>query len=298
MVDEGLEHPKRCPIDTRLPEFRLGIIGGCLSHQRGVPATLLYHQQLAGLLKANDGLKLSLRFDHGYESSNRDRLVRLANRVPLDGVLLNVRAIFTRKAGILASYKSDGVRSYVVHPCLFRQSEFGVWNRLENHRFDGAPVITRLKIHPRQNSNAPLPGARIGKFHWRESNQFFGMLLGLDRWAIQDELFDLDGFHQICQEKRLPCFVLCPTVSASSLVMSHLCRKLNAALQVRLSGLHIPFCLPAGAAGGHRPAGGGLPPLHFGDGLHLTVDGHQTLAQQLYPSIAPWIQGILDKTVA
>jgi hypothetical protein len=298
MVDEGLEHPKRCPIDARLPEFRLGIIGGCLSHQRGVPATLLYHQQLAGLLKANHGLKLSLRFDHAYESSNRDRLLRLSKRVPLDGVLLNIRAVFTRKAGLLSSYKSDGVRYYVVHPFLFRRREYGVWNRLENHRFDDAAVLTKIKTYPRQNTNAPLPGARIGRFYWRESNQLFGMLLGLDRWAIQDELFDLNGFHQVCQEKRLPCFVLCPTVSAGSLVMSHLCRKLNAALQVRLSGLHIPFCLPEGAAAGARPAGSDLPPLHFGDGLHLTVDGHRSIARQLYLSIAPWIQGILDKTVA
>jgi hypothetical protein len=255
-----------------------------------MPASGLYHQQLACLLKTNDGLRLSLKFDHAYELNNRDRLIRLTDRVPLDGVLLNIRAAFTRKAGFISSYKSEGARYYVLHPFLFRRREFGVWNRLENQGFKDSIVITSRRSPTHRDFNAPPPGVRISRFRLGESNHLIGMLLGLDRWAIQDELFDLAGFNQVCLEKRLPFFVLCPVLSDSSFVLSRLCRKLTAAIRARLSVLRVPCCSLEHLVGDTQI------PLHLSDGIHLTADGHRLLAEQLYSGMTPWIKAILDKT--
>lgn len=75
-----------------LREFRLGIIGGCMSHQRRIPLNALYQRKLAVLLEADPGVRLRTYIVRDFESDLRARLDRLLAGPPVDGVLAHIRA--------------------------------------------------------------------------------------------------------------------------------------------------------------------------------------------------------------
>jgi hypothetical protein len=270
-----------------MPEFRLGIIGGCMSHQPGIPMSKLYHRQLAQMLRTNDGVQLRIKIAHRFEANYQDRLIDLINHNSLDGVLLHSRVMFIRKAGLFATYTSEGATHYVIHPFLFRRQEFGKWMEFETQNFDNSFVIFSRKAPIQNTFGNAVPGIRIGGLRLRGLNQVIGMLVGLDKWAIEDEMFEITGFNQICLEKRIPFFVLGPTPHAH---LNHLCRKMSGALEIRLPTMNIPFCRIENITGINGA------PMQLNDGMHLTVDGHHFVAEQLYPLIAPWIKIITNGT--
>jgi len=118
-------------------------------------------------------------------------------------------------------------------------------------------------------------------------NFLAGMLFGLDQWAIEDELFELACFKQICQEKGIPFFVLGPTPVTNSFLRNKIWEKMNAVLKARLPGMNIPFCSVEGIT-----SISGLD-LQLGDGIHLNIAGHEYVAKQLHPFLAPWMKSIL-----
>lgn len=268
-----------------MPEFRLGIIGGCLSHQPGIPISQLYHQQVAQRFKSDENLELKVRLGRGFDLSYPERLRELLARAPLDGILLHSRVVFARKTGLLVYSETNGMRSYVLHPFLFNRQLHGEWMKLEREQFQRLPVLVRQKAPENYAFAEPLPGARVGGFRLNRLNQIFGSWLGLDNWAIADELYELRAFQRACAAEQLPFLVMGPTPSGNS---TQLVEKMDRALQANLPRWGIPYCSLATS-----PQAQGNP-IQFGDGTHLTVEGHRFVAERLSPLLAPWAKAILS----
>jgi hypothetical protein len=269
-------------------EFRLGIVGGCMSHQNDIPFNQLYHRQIAKCLLADTELRLRVSIAHDFELEYRDRLLRLLERASLDGVLLHIRVAFTRKVSLLPVDFPNGKRQRFLHPFLFRQSEFG-WNQ----------YLLSLGTTPgrrgtRRVTDPDLPGfdaSTIRKLKGRliDLNFFLGTICGLDDWAIEDELLMLARFHQLCQEQDLPIYVLGPTPCLRSKWQAQVCQKMNSRLKSHLSELGIPF------TSFEKTSPGDLQVLIQADQLHLTIAGQQYVAELIYEGLGPWIREISSK---
>ncbi len=83
---------------------RLGIAGGCLSHQPGIPFSRLYHQVLSRRLQDAYAVRLRSVIDHSFASPLDQRLTALAGR-ETDLVLVHVRSVFTVNETML--YRRD-----------------------------------------------------------------------------------------------------------------------------------------------------------------------------------------------
>lgn len=276
-------------LPPELTEFRLGIIGGCMSHQDGIPLNQLYHRQIAKWLSTDTGLRLRVSIAHDFELEYGDRLLKLLERIPLDGVLFHIRVAFTRKISLLPVDFPNGKRQRFLHPFLFRQSEYG-WNQ----------YLLSLNTSPRKRGNRrvtdpEIPGIDAGtirklKGHLVDLNFILGSLFGLDDWAIEDELLMFTRFQQICQEQALPIYVLGPTPCLRSKWQAQVCQRMNIRLKSHLSELGIPFTSL------DQTSPSDMQTLIQADRLHLTIVGQHYVAKLLYEGLGPWIREIASKT--
>ncbi len=273
-------------------DFQLGIIGGCMSSQAGIPFSKLYHRQLAAILDREDGIHLRVVIAREFESEYVDRLNSILCDTRLDGVLLHVRVTFQSKAALLARRDSDGKRQYFLHPYLFKRREFG-WVQSDAARSRLVLKIAQRDIKPEDDGHrhgVHLGEPRIAVFRLRDVNWIIGSLIGLDDWAIEDELRMLARCQQTCIEAKIPLFVLGPTPTGISKWKYHLCQKMNRTLQSKLPEMGIPLCCfePLLDPAGNR--------LINADGIHLTVDGHTYVANLLAEGMTPWIKTLVGQS--
>lgn len=272
-------------------EFTLGVLGGCLSHQRGVPPSQLYHRRLARQLRARGAGTLRVRIARDFEQSHVARLERLLHRAHLDGVLVHVRSEFTRKASLITiQVRADGIH-YYWHPFLLRQRQYG-WAEVEAQQFSTCREMYRRLRSPAPpppspgptelpaDSAASLPGAtRLAGIPIRDAFYAAGALVGLHRWAINDELRMLRDLSSRCQQLKLPLLVLGPGRRPCNGWLDQLCQRCDRQLQTELGQWPLPYCsLPdtenqAGCS------------LYGDDGFHFTPAGHGYVADRLLEGI-------------
>jgi hypothetical protein len=268
-----------------LQSFRLGIIGGCMSHQPNISINQLYHRQLAKKLAVYDGIRLSVAIAHDFNLPYHERLTRLLETGKVDGVLLHLRAVFFEKAALLISQKNGSRRVYQLHPFLFRQSQTGwlAWKKSTRPQSNG------LSLHDDFYDNRtaddhyaqPPPARRLGGFRLREVNLASGALCGLIGWAIRDELAMFEQFRATCQEYGVPFFVMGPTPVTNFHTATYAWHRMNDTLQKLTSS---PMCLLESS----RDADNTL--LLKPDGLHLNESGHAYVAGRLYETMLPWFK--------
>ena len=275
-----------------MAEFTLGVLGGCLSHQRGVPPSQLYHRRLARQLRARGAGPLRVRIARDFEQSHVDRLEQLLHTAHLDGVLVHVRSEFTRKASLITiQVRADGIH-YYWHPFLLRQRQHG-WAEVEAQQFSTCREMYRrlrpsasheLTPGPTQlpaDSAASLPGAtRLAGIPIRDAFYAAGALVGLHRWAINDELRMLRDLARRCEQLQLPLLVLGPGRRPCNGWLDQLCQRCDRQLQTELAQWTLPYCsLPdtedrAGCS------------LYGADGFHFTPAGHCYVADRLLAGIS------------
>ena len=268
-------------------EFRLGIIGGCLSHQPGVPPSQLYHRLLAKELRQRGVAQLRVRIARDFEKSHVARLEQLLQKGPLDAVLVHVRSEFTRKALLITIHvRPDGIH-YFWHPFLLRQHRHG-WAEVEGRQFSGCWEIHHRRRRaaspqapaPSNQSSAdpaggPVGATRLAGVPIRDAFTAAGRAVGLHRWAIADELVMLRDLASRCAAHQLPLLVLGPTRRPANGWLDQLCRRCDRRLRAVLAQWPLPYCsLPdledqAGAS------------LYGPDGLHLSLAGHGYVAERL-----------------
>jgi hypothetical protein len=264
-----------------LTDFRLGIIGGCSSHQRYTPLSALYHRQLAELLAADPGVRLRPHVVRAFNRRYVDRLDLLLAGPPVDAVMVHVRMLVVHRARLLVGRFENGTRRQRLHPALFRR---GHSMRSATPVPGDGTAATELQrqsdayggVKGEDTQNMPPPGRRIAGYRLRNLNYLLGALAGLDRWAIEQEMLAMDVVVRACRDRGVPLIVLGPTPAAYSYWSQRVIRRTNAAIRRRLTGTGIPFALidRVRDADGH--------PLTLADGVHLSPAGHRYMAETLY----------------
>jgi hypothetical protein len=284
-------------MNRNLPEFNLAIIGGCMSHQHDVPFNGLYQRRLAAMLKADPGVVLRPYIVRDFEMDLRTRLDRIPADQPIDGVLAHIRAAnMVVPAHIFRRLDRDGHSRLVVNPALFRRRHADtVVLTLRSNQIRGRdkPRGPDAYGDSPNRQDRPPEGLRIAGFRARNLNIAVGSLVGLDNWAIAEELRRYDEFEQACRERGLPLFVLGPASVEYSYWTGRIVRKANARILRRLAGGDVPFALIEQAC----DAAG--RPLTRVDGIHLTVDGQRFVARLLYEhGMREWVSRSLGRQTA
>jgi hypothetical protein len=271
-------------------EFRLGIIGGCLSHQKDIPYSLLYHRQLADRLFQTTGVRLHVDIARDFERPYTERLDNLLANAECDGILLHVRSFsgFSQKAGVFVIYYMDDIKKYSLHPVLLGKSKMG-WAQFAS-RYLGA-----IRLNPKNelaNITARSELRHIIGVVRGDSNRILGMMLGLDRWAINDDIRMLQYFLRKCSEMKMPVVVLGPTPFYHKYTVNYLCRKMNKRLKAVLAPLNIPcYCFSLNTRHNSRN-------LMLNDDMHLNTEGHRFIADSLYETIEVWARNkIASKSI-
>jgi hypothetical protein len=256
-----------------LTEFRLGIIGGCSSHQRDTPLNALYHRQLAQLLAANPGVRLRTRIVRAFSRPYTERLDQLLAGPPIDSVMLHIRVSTVMQSRLLMTRYEHGRPRLAFNPALFRRGH--------SPRSGATPTGALHEPdaygdEPFYDQDLPRPGRRIAGFRLRNLTHLLGALAGLDRWAIEEDMLGLDAIVRACEDRGVPLIVLGPTPASYSYWSQRVVRRTNAAIRRRLTGTGIPFALIdcVRDADGH--------PLTLADGVHMTPAGHRYTAERLY----------------
>ena len=262
-------------------ELRLGIVGGCLSHQVGIALGQLYHRRLAAMLFADTGARMRVAIARDWEQSYEERLAALARHAVLDGVLLHIRSAFQEKAGLMTLRWVDGKRRHRLHPRLLRRKPAAAPHA---PRIAQRGVGQNVELH-----ETPPGGPRIGGFRLFDLNLVAGSLLGLDRWAIADQLQMLERCRRLCVARDLPLIILGPTPVGLSPWRSRLCGRMNRALQQRVPELGLQLACIEGLT---DDAG---RPLLKADGFHMTAQGHAYVADRLPEPLAAWARSCLAK---
>ena len=270
------------------PEFCLGILDNCSTHQKGIPLSKLYHRQLKKMVYENIGVQLRFAFSREWSLEYSERLQRLLDKTQIDGALLRLPKMQFQKAGIVVHYFEDEVLSSYIHPFLFRRRKFG-WKEVQKTKFSNTIGLGKRKI-PRpiiDPLELPPQGYRIAGFRLRDLNYIIGSLLKLDRWAVEDELKMITRFIHVCQQNNTPVFIIGPTPYPKSFWRNRIGREINTALHATLSYQESPFSYYSNLTDQQ----GNI--LTTGDGLHLNLHGHNFLARFLSDRLCPWIKKII-----
>ena len=282
-------------------DFTLGILGGCKTHQSGVPKSERYHERLKRRLAEAGRANLKVRIARNFEQEHVHRLESLLKEHQLDAVMLDIRSGFVGKAPLVVVSATPSEFRYYLHPYLFRPWRSG-WAEVQNSDFAGCMMIGRRK-NPvlRQKQDAMVssgsarkseptdwadvvPGAtRIASVSIRDMFYLGGALCGLDAWAIRDELRMVDDLRMRCSELGLPLFVMGPSRRPDNFWLDRLCKKLDARLRTACSEWAVPYrdLMRVSDAKGAR--------MYRPDGFHLTAEGHEYCAAQLGEMCELWL---------
>jgi hypothetical protein len=276
-----------------LRDFRLGIIGGCLSHQSDIPHSVLFHRQLDRRLQAGEGIRLKVAITRHFDRDYSERLGALIEEADVDGVLLHLRVIFVGRSVLLVNQLENGKRYYRMHPFMFRRNETG-WNRVVSSASRGSTLFASREPQKSKDSiedpfELPSPSKNFFGFRLRTLNLLAGTLFGLDNWAMADEFAMFDRFVESCKVHGKPFFVMGPTPIATYNGETRLWQKMNWEISVRLPKKDVPFCLLE-----NLTDEAGTSVLR-GDGLHLNENGHSLVAERLQQTMTPWIKQILHE---
>ena len=178
--------------------LRMGIIGGCSSHQHDIPINGLYHRRLAALVAEAGGQRLRVRIVRAFDESYEARLERLLASGDIDLVMVHMRVTIVMRAALLVREQTPGGTRLRLNPAFLHRGHRGrpTWISGDAGFADaiaeglvasgaaGPDTDAYGGTRPAQDSHPA--GRRIAGFPLRELNHGLGRLLGLHRWAIED----------------------------------------------------------------------------------------------------------------
>jgi hypothetical protein len=278
-------------------DFTLGIIGGCLTHQGGIAKSELYHYRLAKHLEESAGVRLRVRIARGFDDiEHKVRLDALVQEHALDAVLVHVRNYYLGKSALIVKSLTDDEFRYHLHPFLFKPWKTG-WAEIAKSNFAGQRVILRRKntmksatadaqakeVEPTEAPPVVDPGGRsVFGASLRDLFYAGGILAGLDRWAVRDELRMLQEVRLRCEGLGIPLFVLGPGRRPDDRWLDRMCRKLDKRLRQTLADSSVSYCSIPDTLDGHGEQ------VYLNDGWHLPPAGHAYVAKRLAPVMERW----------
>lgn len=274
--------------------FHFGIIGGCLARQTGMPDCQLYTHLLAERLRETTGVSLQTRVARYAEGEYERRFQEIAAGNRLDGVLLHVRTLVIRKAGVVVKHRSAGSMTYALHPALARRGEWQ-WDDLESAGFDGLPHFHRpLPVQAgtkpegtgpdeEQKDSLERPPAawQAPWLSFGRVSRFAGSLVGLERWTLDDEAAAVARVYQACQEQGIRLLVMGPLPAPRLAWVEAFNERVRQRLRQETARLGVAYCqyTPPDAA------------ARMADGTHLDETGHRMVADLLAPILEGWVRG-------
>lgn len=262
--------------------FRLGILGGCLTHQPGIPLSALFHRQLARSLLSRSPIRVRVSMGRLFEGSYLARWSNLREQGPFDGLLVHVRNDLIKKAGLLCMTPAGVGRRYVWHPFLFNRRGSGAdWGSHVSARPDARGIAHRSDATALPYGQPP-PGRRVAGFRLRELNHLAGWGVGLSRWACEDEWKLLHPLLDQCQREACPLIIMGPTPYDRMPGKNLVCTMMDRLLRKRLALRGIPYCSLMELAR--------EPSCFQPDGWHLTVHGHARVSARLLTAVESIVQ--------
>ena len=270
-------------------DFTLGIIGGCLTHQGGIAKSELYHRRLARHLQESGRARLRVRIARDFHLDYDGRLRGILSEHRLDAALVHTRSVFVRKASFFVTGVNANEYNYYINPFLFRRGRHN-WLEEENEKFSHRRAILSRHIDvpqlsaPHEAYQQEGHAVRVGGIAIRDLFYIAGSLVGLDAWAVRDELHSLAIVRDLCRELDLPMFVLGPGRRPKNYWQDRICRKLDRCLEHELPSWAIPYC--------------GLPDVcnargeevYLPDGWHLSAIGHAYVAERLSKTLSSLLE--------
>lgn len=281
-----------------LKKFRLGFIGGCLTHQPGVPYPRLFHRVLARRLEDEFGVRLEVVVSDHYGDEPRLRLASLLQEGPLDAVLLHrsSNTFFIKTAFVFVVETVDAIR-YVLNPMVPRiRSQ--PWLKFEQTGFrdcitlwkkprppgSTAPPVAEV---PLAELEATMTAAESGRFRLKDLSWIAGDRCGLVNWAIRDELRIVDEVHSAAAQPGLPLIVLGPGLNIGRSWVNRFAARLDAAFAAKIDQLEGGSYASLLAADPDSLSPGPLLVEHHMDRTHFNAAGHAFVADRLHPRLAP-----------
>lgn len=255
-------------------EFHLAILGGCMTHQPGIPFNALYHRQLGRELQATTSIRLRPHVARGFGLDFGVRLDALQERFALDGVLLHLRVMVAKRARLLVRVRGAKGPHWRLHPALLRRRHEGP--AIEELRaFENAGEDAEERGAVRAVRHGSRRGRWLGELSLREVGSALGAVVGLDRWAADDEVHRLEEFVAECERRGLPLFILGPTPLVGQPWAGRSLRLLDDRIAQFCRARGLPYALITS----ERDLTG--KPLIKRDGMHLTIEGHGFIAHRL-----------------
>jgi hypothetical protein len=245
-----------------------------MSHQPGIPFNALYHRQLARQAQERAGIQLRTHVARGFGLDFGARLDALEERFALDGVLLHLRVTVVKRARLVVRVPAQKGRRSRIHPALFRRRHEGpAVEELRAAENAGEDVEDTGQVRAAKHERRRV--RRIAGLNWLEANSALGALVGLDRWAADDEVRRLADFVAECERRGLPLFILGPTPLGGQ----HWAARSVKRLEERVAKFSEQRGLPCALVAAERDTAG--RPVVKRDGMHLTIEGHGFIAQRL-----------------
>lgn len=243
----------------------IGIIGGCLSAQLGIPFSALYHRRLKKLLLEQE-IDANIRFAH--LGRDLDVLKWAGNLVQqrVDVLLYHSRPqpFLNQSKLVIQTVEDDSRRAYKLNPILLQIP----CNR-ENALFS-LPVRS---LKPRSKDSL------LGML-----NLLSGILMRLANRALGKELATIFAIARLCKDARIHFIAMGPPVNRLSFLSKFACWRLSTMLSSELKLKAIPFINLFSATANH-------PDLFLStDNLHLNKTGHGLVAEMVFKELQLYLQ--------
>lgn len=274
--------------------IRVGVIGGCLSHQPGMRKSDLYTSIIRQRFWAERRISIIFSIARDFQHSFIDRLDRLISQGPIDIVLLHVRSSFAEKASFFDVQSTESNVLYYINPNLFsRQSK-------SYNKCDRRPERKRFLIFRRRRASVSKRSAsvsslstsselgifdtppnprRILGFSLRNLMYLAGIISGISHRAIEDEVQNLMSAIERCSELKLPIVIMGPSRRFDCFGMDFICHMMDRRLMKILDRIEVPYI------GLHQKSRCGSRLLFLPDGHHLNADGHEEVAKCIFREV-------------
>ena len=236
--------------------YRLGIIGGCLSHQAGTPISQLYHRVLSGLLDEACDVTLRPVIESSFSLPLDERLAAVALRQP-DLVLVHAR------------------NSPLIRSCRLYRRTVPPAEPVAPRRRDGGDSARPVREAGEAFSRPPHT-TLISQF-----NIALGVLTGRHRRFADGMVREIMRAESVSAGEAMVAPIVVGftmryrgfgdrlACAAADRALRRACGRSGLAFVDLLPGFERRFCLT--------------------DGHHLTVDGHRFMAERLFAQIAPLV---------
>ena len=213
--------------------LNLGIIGSCASYQPWMSVPALYHRKLHWMLRHKDNVHLHTYISPPSSEEPQDRFLALLKKKPIAVLLFNPSGVSSR-AALVFMRRENGKQKYRIHPFLRKQPETGWIPFIYEDPDDFSREIGEKSSRLSDPHEEEMPRRKIFGLSLRDLNFLAGFLVGLDDWAIRNELAVLRRLKTACDEQNVPLVVLGPSPRFSFHAEKELWHRLNDALAQKL----------------------------------------------------------------